>query len=247
MSEILEYNDLFEDVILTFECNSTDSAEWIEHIIKKVNGESSFTSGTGFCSFFEALGRWYPKKGSQINGICYKDFYEYVYARKKGLIKDCFYDPTEDSNDPPAEMVDSKTGKTFIYVGTRVPKKGEIYRFGDNHYLSVAKHAKNEYPIYKEKLTVSETDNKQTQEETTKKETDMPKLIFDDNRTGRVEVIMGYEAKALTPDDCVKLLSVAKKDLKDLEESPAAETKYIQKQIKEKLIVINKLVDILNK
>ena len=65
--------------------------------------------------------------------------------------------------------------------------------------------------------------------------------------TGTVNVIMGHNVAELTKDDAVVLLGRAQADVKQLGESPAKDTKFIQ----DKVTVINeaivKLTEILNK
>jgi len=71
--------------------------------------------------------------------------------------------------------------------------------------------------------------------------------ILNDNFTGSIDVVAGYNVADLTKDDCVELLGKLQSGVKVLEDSPAADTKYIQDKIVIKKAAIEIVTDILNK
>jgi len=65
--------------------------------------------------------------------------------------------------------------------------------------------------------------------------------------TGSVDVVAGFNVDDLSKDDAVELLGKLQDGIKVLEDSPAADTKYIQDKIVVKKTAIEIVTDILNK
>lgn len=253
----MPYNSEINDLIITLEIHSSTSAEYMELLNNYLDSYGPQTPGK-YCleqNFQRKLERKQFKSSlianlnafgidynsSNINGIAfYRYFYEYLYNFNIDNISDCM-DKKDCPKDLPWELFEH-ANKVYEYVETRVPLPDEYYRYRDNGYLTKAREVKNEYPIYK----------LQKDQPTTKsKETTMPQVsvspILNTTKTGRIEVIRGYNVEDLTKDDAVILLGVCQEEKKALLDSPAVDTKYIADQIKQLEVPITKLITLLNK